>query len=242
MWITHSGGFQKPYSLSFSHRSRCFLGWGRVTSSILWVVSKIRCLEKLDNMKEYWNISWIRPLHYSCIINSQNIKGTFLNIGPYSVKEIQNSLLRLNHDAKCSISWADPLRKGRQETKVGLLVQKGLIWLSRGALDFLVHVLLAQNCNISLFMLILLDSYVGFSVVTADRFHAVFSIPCITKTTTNFACKPEFEENAALVLMVLGWQLRAFAQAFSVCHSSEILLFSGLRTALALSLHSLLLC
>lgn len=99
--MTCSGGFPKPYSLGFSRRSRCSLRWWPVTSSILWVVSEIRCLEKLDNMKEYWNISWIRPLHYSCVINSQNIKGTFLNIGPYSVKEIQNSLLRLNRGAKC---------------------------------------------------------------------------------------------------------------------------------------------
>lgn len=86
-------------------------------------------------------------------------------------------------------------------------------------------------------MLVLLNSYVGFSVVTADQFNALFSIPCITKTTTNFACKPEFEENAALVLMVL--QLHSLALFLSFCHSCEILLFSRLRAALAFSLHLL---
>lgn len=105
-----------------------------------------------------------------------------------------------------------------------------------------LHVLLGQNCNISLLMLVLLKSYVGFSVVTADQFNALFSVPCITKTTTNFACKPEFEENAALVLMVLGPQLHSLALFFRFCHSSEILLFSRLRAALAFSLHSLLPC
>lgn len=70
-----------------------------VASSALWAVCEIRCLEKLDNIQVYWNISWIRLQHYSCIINSQNIKGTFIRIGPYSVKEIQSILLDLNHDA-----------------------------------------------------------------------------------------------------------------------------------------------
>lgn len=74
-------------------------GWLPVTSSALWAVCEIRCLEKTNNMKVYWNISWIRLQHYSCVINSQNIKGTFLRIGPYSVKEIQSILLDLSHDA-----------------------------------------------------------------------------------------------------------------------------------------------
>lgn len=113
------------------------------------------------------------------------------------------------------------------------------VWIFCYAL-WCLHFLLAQNCNISLLMLVLLNSYVGFSVVTADQFNALFSIPCITKTTTNFACKPEFEENAALVLMVL--QLHSLALFFSFCHSCEILLFSRLRAALAFSLHSLLPC
>lgn len=105
-----------------------------------------------------------------------------------------------------------------------------------------VHVLLAQNCNISLLLLTLLNSYVGFSVVTADQLNALFSIPCITKTTTNFACKPQFEENAALVLTVLGPQLHSLALFFSFCRSSKILLFSRFRAALAFSLQSLLPC
>lgn len=75
-------------------------GWLPVASSALWAVCEIRCLEKLDNMKVYWNISWIRLQHYSCVINSQNIKGTFLRIGPFSFKEIQSILLDLSHVAE----------------------------------------------------------------------------------------------------------------------------------------------
>lgn len=129
----------------------------------------MRCLEKLDNVRVSWNTSWIGLLHYSCVINSPNVKGTFPALGLWSVKETRNSLLRLSRGVKQALGQAAPGQEGRGEPRWG-----GGGWLCSHSSHFTlqaVHggLLPAPKFNTSLLVLTLPHSQAGASVVTAEE-------------------------------------------------------------------------
>lgn len=206
--------------------------WAPGTSSILWAPVKLGVWENLI-IWEYIGTflgSGCCITHVSLIL--QILRERFLILGHSPLKRYRTA---------CS-GWTvmsdTPLarRGGRAPGGAAGVGEPGCAHTFHTA-SCTCACLTSPTCNISL-VLTLPHSQAGPSGVTADQFIALFGIPSISKSTPNFAwvCRERGHSTDGI------GTAESLPLVFSSCHSGEILLFSRLTAALALSLHFLLPC